>query len=228
VGIPPQEQVTLLTDYDKNSAYSQAYQTLYTNIRFNWDDKAEQQHSILLTTPAEYAGRAAAPANIAIAAAQNGTQTILIDADLQAPSLQQRFGLGEQRGLNELLMESAITPQKIAPYLQKTFIPNLALLCAGSTSQSAQDTNRQLASRLQTIVAGLYELLKSSESHAGLIIFNSPPVLTSLDATLISTCVEQTFLLIATGRTTRVQARKAQEQLERVHAKLAGLIMLDV
>jgi hypothetical protein len=40
--------------------------------------------------------------------------------------------------------------------------------------------------------------------------------------------MDQTFLTIATGHTTRTQAKRAQEQLERANAKLAGCIMLDI
>ncbi len=228
MGMPPREHVTLLTDYDSDSAYNQAYQALYTTLRFNWESKVEQPHAILPTTPVEYQGRAAVPANIAITAAQNGMTTILVDADLHTPDLQQRFGLGNQPGLGELLAERTLTPATVTSYLQKTFVPDLALLCAGSKLPSSQEISRQLSARLYDIVTCLRQSLHSNTDRPGLIVFNSPAVLSSLDATLISTCVDQTFLLIASGRTTRAQARKAQEQLERVHAKLAGLIMLDV
>lgn len=227
MGMPSQEQVTLLTDYDATSAYSTAYQALYTNIRFNWDNEETRQHTILLTTPATYTGRAAAAANIAIAAAQDGMPTILVDADLHAPGLQQRFGLGEHPGLSDLLLEGTITPQKIVPFLQKTFIPELALLGTGSKTQQAQEASHHLSAKLKDVIDGLRQLLNSSESRPALIIFNSPPVLSGIDASVIGASVDQTFLLIATGQTTRTQARKAHEQLERVHAKMAGLIMLD-
>jgi Mrp family chromosome partitioning ATPase len=51
--------------------------------------------------------------------------------------------------------------------------------------------------------------------------------LEDVDAPLISSLVEQTFLLISAGQTTRMQAKKAQEQLQLAHAKLAGIVMLD-
>jgi len=44
VGTQAKEQVTLLTDYAADSAYSKAYYTLFANIRFNWDN--EQGHNI--------------------------------------------------------------------------------------------------------------------------------------------------------------------------------------
>src|SRR5579859_7223053 len=111
MAIPPQEQVSLLTDYDAGSVYTAAYHELYANIRFNWDTQ-KQQHTVLITTPTFYAGHAAAAANIGIAAAQNGVPTIVIDADVQHPSLQQRFGIGETLGLSDLLASDSITANR--------------------------------------------------------------------------------------------------------------------
>src|SRR5438045_4083555 len=97
VSIPSQEQVTLLTDYDAGSTYSTAYQTLYANIRFNWDSERVKQQTIAITTPTAIPRQSEVVANVAIAAAQNGTPTIVVDANFRTPSLQQRFSLGESK-----------------------------------------------------------------------------------------------------------------------------------
>ncbi len=228
MGTPSQEQAKLLTDYDTGSAYNLAYQTLFANVRFSWDNTPGQFHTVLFTTPATYANKNITLANIAIAAAQNGTPTVLIDVDVHASGLQQYFGLGEHPGLSDLLlMESAITLQKLGSCLQKTPISDLTFLSAGSKIQQPQDISRQLSFKLKSIIDGLRQLLEGDESRQGLIIFNSPPTLSSIDTALISAFVDQTFLLIASGQTTRAQAKKARELLERAHAKVAGLIMLD-
>jgi Mrp family chromosome partitioning ATPase len=188
-----------------------------------------RSHTLLLTTPAAYPDKSLALTNIAITAAQNGYPTILVDADRDATDLQPRLGLGEYPGLSDLLlMEDVITPQKIAPHLQKTSIPGLALLSRGSKIQQTQNMSRPL--KLSSIIESLDQLLRSDvrpEGQTGLIIFNSLPVLLGVDAATISTLVDQTFLLIVAGQTTRSQARKAYEQLERVHANVAGLVLLQ-
>lgn len=224
--IPSQEQVSLLTDYDTSSPYTMAYQTLYTSIRLNWDSKQSRQHTLLLATPTVYAGHAAAVANLSIAAAQNGTPTIVVDADIHSPSLQQRFGVGESTGLTDLLLDESITAQTIATRLCKTFVPGLQLLCAGKAP--LQDTQLLPFEKLQAVVQGLVELQAATEHVPSLIIFNSTPVLASPDTAQLSSLVEETLLTIITGRTTRTQAKQAQEQLQRVHAKLAGIVMLDI
>jgi capsular exopolysaccharide synthesis family protein len=228
VSISSQGRIALLTDYDAGSAYSRAYYTLYTNIQFSWDCDRTPRHSLLFATPAAFPGYAAAAANVAIAAAQNGMPTILVDANVQAPSLQQRFGLDEGKGLSNLLKGETITPQALPALLGKTFIPGLSLLCAGTIDLPPQEASRLLNAKLKDILDNLHRYLAQTGDGAGLVIFNAPPVLAGTEASLIASLVEQTFLLVAAGATTSSDAQRAREQLERAHAKLAGIVMLDL
>ena len=238
MSIRSQEQVALLTDYDVGSAYSAAYRTLYANVCFNWQEdegkdeagrteRATRQHTLLLATPNAYTGQATVAANVAIAAAQSGTPTILVDADLHTPGLAQRFGLAKAAGLSDLLVADAetLTPQVIAPHLSSTFIPGLRLLGAGTASS---ETAPALTAKFEEIFQALCLFLKETENKPSLVLFHSTPVLTGPEASLIAAHAEQTLLTIAKGKTTRKQAKEAQEQLERVHAHLTGVVMLNV
>lgn len=85
-----------------------------------------------------------------------------------------------------------------------------------------------LSEKLQAAIQTISLCLSETEDAPGMIIFNSPPVLAGPDASLIGTLVEQTILIIAKDRTTRTQAKQAQEQLERAHTNLVGIVILDV
>ncbi len=226
MSIPSQEQVTLLTDYDAESTYSIAYQTLYANIRFNWDSERIKQQTLLITTPVATPRQSEVVANVAIVAAQSGTPTIVVDANFRSPGLQQRFGQGESKGLSDLLTGNVPPPQALGAYLCATFIPGLRLLYTGKAP--IQTPNPLLSENLRDVIAGLRQFLAETENKPSVVIFNSPPVLAGLEASAISSLVEQTFLTLIRGRTTRTQAKQAQEQLQRAHAKLAGVILLDL
>ena len=231
MGIPSDERYALLTDYDTGSALSESYRTLFVNIRSSWDHDVTKEpsplqcHTMLLATPSAYADYAAVVANLAIVAAQSGIPTILVDADLRYPRLQQRFGLRQSPGLGELLSEEEITPQKVGSYLQTTFVPGLRLLCAGAAK--AQGNALLFSTRLEEVLRSTRQVVEELESKTGIVIFNSLPVLSGADASLIGALVEQTFLTIAAGYTTRTQAKQAQEQLQRAHVKLVGIIMFE-
>ena len=221
------EQYALLTDYDTNTAYSKAFHTLFANIRFNWGQDANKTHvhTLLFTTPSEYAEQPVVAANLAIVAAQSGTATILVDADLHSPSLQQSFGLDRNTGLSDLLLEEEITPEKVVDYLQSTFIPGFRVLSAGT--KTAQGPTLLLSPKLEKCMCSIRQVLDESETKPGIVIYHSPPALAGVDASLIGALVEQTLLTIIAGRTTREQAKQAQEQLQRAHTNLAGIIMLN-
>ena len=225
MSIRSQEQVALLTDYDASSAYSEAFHTLYANIRFNWNSEKNRQLTLLITTPAYFTGQTIVAANAAIAAAQSGTPAILVDADLRHPSLERRFGVGQQKGLSDLLAAEQVTAQEVASCLHSTFIPGLRLLGAGSASEPASLFH---LTKLQEVITCIRELLAVEETASGIVIFHSSPVQAGADASVIGALVDQTLLAIAKDSTTRTQAKQAQEQLQRVHAHLVGIIMLDV
>jgi Mrp family chromosome partitioning ATPase len=228
VGTLLQEQLTLLTDYDPDSAYSVAYQTVYANVRFNWDSERSKHYAIAISTPAPYRGQAAVAANVAIAAAQSTTPVILVDADLQTQSLQQRFGVGENVGLSDLLTKETISQQTITSYLHKVFVPGLYLLCAGGVLAQAQKRSRLLSTKLHEVLVSLRQFLADTESGPGIIIVHSPPVLAGIEATQIGALVDQTFLAIVARHTTRTQALRALEQLQRAKVPVAGTITLNI
>lgn len=229
MGDRTQEQHTLITDFARGTAYSEALRTFYANIRFQWQKDTEQPRrarSLLIATPVAAGDYAAVAANLAIVAAQSGTDTILVDADLRSPGYAQRFGLEKTTGLSDLLSDESLTTEKIEAALQTTFVPHLRLLGAGSST--AQATTLLLSPRLEKIVQCLYQYAETTENEEALVIFHSSPVLTGPGASLIGAQVEQTVLAIVAGHTTRAQAKQAQEQLQQARAHLIGVVMLNV
>ena len=227
MGNRSQEQHALLTDFAQNTAYSEALRAFYANIRFQWEHGVERlarAHSLLITTPTACGDYAAVAANLAIVAAQSGTPTILVDADLRSSSYRQRFGVGKTGGLSDLLLDEALTPEKIAAALQSTFVPGLLLLGAGTESDQA--ASLLFSPRLEKVVQGLRQRPDTTENESALVIFHSPPVLAGADAALIGAQVEQTALAIIVNHTTRAQAQQAQERLQQAHAQVVGVVML--
>jgi protein-tyrosine kinase len=217
------EQIALLSDYDTQSAYSEAYYTLLANIRFNWQDAAQRQHTVLIARPAPTTNPATVAANIAIAAAQSGMATTLVDANLHMPGLEQRFGMQAHEGLSDLLTESAVTPERVESCLKQTFVPHLRLLGAGSV----KDAGALLLSPKLEEVIRLIAQCTGTPDEVGMVFFQCAPVLSGPDAALLAALVDQTILIVNKGSTTRAQVRRAQEQLRQAHAHVTGFAMLQ-
>lgn len=227
MGTQSKESVTLLTDAVNDSAYSNAYYALSANIRFNWANEQTKQHTVLLTAPVPCLEQATVVANVAIATAQSGTPTILIDSDLRTSNLHHCFGVNNAPGLSDWLTGQAVHEEDIASFLRQTFVSDLRLFSAGALTLQSHDINRLLSMKLPGLIDALCRFLTETEQRSSMIIFNSPPVTEGIEASLISSLVEQTFLLIGIGQITRTQAKRAQEQFQRAHAKLAGIIALN-
>lgn len=235
MGSHAHEQHALLTDYDNTVAYSQAFYTLFANIRFHREREQqalEQEHGTLphvhtlaVTSASAYQDQLTVAANLAIVAAQSGFETILVDADLQTPSVRQRFGLGPNAGLGNLLEESELTTQGIVACLQPTFVSGLRVLGTGTILK--QGPALLLSPRLEAVTKGIQEVVAAScEQRPGMIVYHCASVLSGPAASLIGALTEQTVLTVIMGQTTRAQARQAQEQLQQAHIALAGVIML--
>ena len=229
MGNQTQEQHALITDFAQSTAYSEALRTFYANVRFQWKNNMSRPalaHSLLITTPVAYGDYPAVAANLAIVAAQSGTDTILVDADLRSPVYAQRFGVEKTNGLSDLLLDESLTPEKIDAALQSTFVPRLRLLGAGAVSSQA--ATLLFLPRLEEVVQSLCQRPDTTENENALVIFHSAPVLAGADAALIGAQVEQTALAIIAGHTTRAQAKQAQEQLQQAQAHLIGVVMLNL
>ena len=124
-----------------------------------------------------------------------------------------------------MLIEESVNPEEVASSLQTTFVPGLRLLGAGIATEQA--ANLMLSPKLEAVISSICRLPEETEIKTSMVIFHGPPVLSSADASLIGALVERTFLTIAEGHTTRIQAKQAQEQLEHAHVKLAGIIISD-
>ena len=226
------EHYTLLTDYETTAVYTQAFYTLFANIRFHWENAQQQAdgqtpsttHTLLVTSASAYRDRATIAANLAIVAAQSGGETVLVDADLNTPGIEKRFGLKSGEGLSDLLEAGEITPEKVGVRLQPTFLPGLRVLGAGRSSLPGSAL--LLSPRLEQLTAALREILATSQKRSGIVLFHSGPVLAGADAALLGALTDQTVLTVVAGQTTRAQAKQAQEQLEQAHVKLAGVLML--
>jgi len=203
----------LITLTDPRSAAAEAFRTLRTNLMFSSLDLALT--TIVVTAPAEADDKTSVVANLAIAFAQAGNKTILVDADLRKPSLHTLWGASNERGLTTMMAEDAALS---TPPLQTTEVPNLLLLPTGPLPPIPADL---LSNQRMNEVIGV---LKARASY---ILFDSPPVLAATDAALLGAKVDGVLLVVQAGHSRRDQVAQARQALERVHVRLLGAILTN-
>ena len=200
-------RLTMVTE--PTSALAEAYRVLRTNILFAG---SERRLRSLLVVGIGRERASEVVANLAVATAQAGVRTIVVDAHLREPEQHMVFMLPNDKGLATTLTSDA------APPVQATQVPNLALLAAGPAPLT---TSELLGS------ARLDDVLARLQQDADLLILDAPPVGEIADAAVLATKVDAVLLVVRAGVTRRPAAGEARETLERVGAHVLGTVLIE-
>ncbi len=196
---------------DPRSAAADAYRTLRTNLMFTRLDNPLT--TVGVTSPAEDNHKGLAAANLAIALAQAGRRTILVDADLRLPTQHEIWGTANDTGLTNVLLDEANNLP-----LYTTEVDGLQVLTSGTLPPNPVDV---LASQRMDA------LLEQLKAEADILIFDMPPVLVAADASVLGQKLDGVILAIQANKTRRDHTARARAQLERVDVNLLGAVLLD-
>jgi len=193
---------------------SEAYRALRTNVTFV---NAEQRNLRLLvvTSPGPAEGKSTTASNLAITLAQQGAATLLVDADLRRPIVHRAFNLVQEPGLTDVLVGRAQLREAIRPNV----VPKLDVLPAGALPPNPSELLGSEAMR---------RLLDQLRTQYETVIFDSPPALAVTDASVLGASVDAVILVLRAGETEEVAAQRAAEQLRRVQARIAGIVLNGV
>lgn len=200
----------IITLKNPKSPVSEAYRILRTNIQFSSPDKKIQ--SILITSSGPSEGKTTTSVNLAVTMAQAGSRTILIDCDQRKPKVHKLLSISNQIGLSNLLIEEVDMDEAVI----HSGIENLDILSSGTRPPNPSEL---LASeKMQNFI----ECLKDKYDY---IILDTPPVIMVTDAQILSKYADGCILVVASGEADREAAAKAKEQLEKVNAKILGVVL---
>jgi Mrp family chromosome partitioning ATPase len=146
--------------------------------------------------------------------AMDGQSVLLVDANLRNPWLHDRFGIGLQPGLTNVLSASpAITAGAV-----RVIKPNLAILPAGTTKAGASIFTSTPFSEL--IELELYPRYR-------FIIVNSAPFGQFADANLIASRADGVVITLTSGRHHRNELVDLKNELESMKSKIVGTVLCE-
>ena len=193
------------------SGVAEAYRTLRTNIEFASIDAPI--HTLLVTSAGPHEGKTVTAANLAVAFAQAGRLTILVDADLRRPGIHSMFRMQQEPGLTTLLRRDGTKMDEVALATEQ---PNLRVIPTGPLPPNPAEL---LGShRMREVVDRL-------KDGGELVIFDSPPVQAVSDAAVMSSYLDATVLVVDARRGHRGALRHAREALSRAGANVLGVIL---
>jgi polysaccharide biosynthesis transport protein len=193
------------------SALAEAYRTLRTNVEFASVDVPIT--TLLVTSAGPHEGKTVSAANLAVAFAQAGRLTILVDADLRKPGIDQIFRLSNEQGLTTMLRSDEASVHAVAHATEQA---NLRIVTTGPLPPNPAELLG--SQRMRRTVDKIKEA-------ADIVVFDTPPVQVVADAAVLSSYLDATVLVIDAGRSHRRALRDTRETLDRAGAKLLGVIL---
>jgi capsular exopolysaccharide synthesis family protein len=167
---------------------------------------------ILVSSVAPGEGKSTIAAQLAIATAQAGVPTLLVDGDMRRCRIAPLFGRLSRPGLSDVLAGS----KALEDVVQGTGTPGLSLLAAGHVD--LDPTALLHSPRFRTLVSTMRDRFQH-------VIIDSPPILGLADSLLLAPACD-TVLLIAESEKTKASAvHRARLAIERAGGNVVGLVL---
>jgi capsular exopolysaccharide synthesis family protein len=198
------------------AALKEAYQTLRTALIFL--SKNRERKVVLLTSTAPQEGKSSTTAHLARALASAGDKVLLVDCDLRRPTQHVHLELTRDNGLTDFLA----APQPFMnwrSYLKTAGSENLQVLTCGPIPPNPPELLG--SERFKRFLA------EAREAYDW-VLLDSPPAASLADATLLGGIADVTLLVIRHNHTDRDLVRRTLQQLRRVGANVAGVILNNV
>ncbi len=174
----------------------------------------EDTQTILVTSAEARAGKSTAATNLAVACAQAGKRTVLVDANVYRPSVIRLLGLGDQAEFD--LASCSFTN---GPHVDR-FSEQLPNLYAVALTGPADGSSEYL---LSTHFVPFLERLKGAFE---VIVIDSPAALDRSDALRLSKLVDRTLLMVRAGQSETPAVQAVADDIRHAGGHMPEAIMI--
>ncbi len=170
---------------------------------------------VTFSSPGASDGKSFITSNLAIAFADMGHRTLVIDGDLRRGTMHRLLGAPKRPGLSEYLAGSA----KRGEIIQETKYPLLFAITSGSRGAAGPKLLGSPAMR---------QLVRDLKPDFDVILVDSPPLGACVDPMILGTLTQNLVLVLRTGSTDRQLAESKLDMLDRLPVRVVGAILNDV
>lgn len=212
LAVIPQD-VGVLHKQNGMSPDAEAYRILRTNIEFN--RKNPEDNAITVVSGGAGEGKSTTLMNLAYICAQGGYTTLMIDADLRRPRLHTFFDINNAVGLTNFLT----TELMLEDVILQTPVDNLYFMPSGILPADAAGI---LNSRRMS------ELIQDVKQRFDLVLVDSPPILGVSDASVLSSEVDLTMIVVQHRKLPRNMLLRVKQAVENVGGHVIGVVLNNV
>lgn len=204
----------LVAAYRPFSQEGEQIRTLRSQLQMRWFDEQRTNRSLAVISAERNEGRSYVAANLAIAFAQVGERTLLIDGDMRSPRLHRMFKLDNERGLSRLL--AGRVDDRVVNFIPG--LPGLGVLTAGPLPPNAMEL---LSSH------GFEDILAKSMASFDVVIIDTPPLSSGPDAQLLGRVAGGALAVARAHHTRNSQFRKMINEMTTTGTHVVGSVLLD-
>lgn len=194
-------------------SYEEAIRTLRHSILLPDFDRSVK--SLLLTSAAPGDGKSTAGIHLAVAHADQGKRTLIIDADLRRPNIHKKLGVDGTAGLSNVLLGQTTWRRTV---VTTRFWPNLDVIPAGFAPRRASDL----------VGSMMIDVIEEASAEYDLVIVDAPPLLGFAEALQVAAAVDGVVVIARAGQTSRKAISIVFATLRRLRANVLGLVLNEV
>ena len=169
---------------------------------------------IMVTSSLPGEGKSFCSINLAISIATEMERTVLlVDADVARPRLPEYLGVRVGKGLLDVLRDESLA---LSDIMLRTNIPKLSLLPAGRSDRHG--TELLASSAMTRLISDL-----ANRYPDRVIIFDSPPLLSTSEASVLATHMGQIVMVVEAERTSQEALKEALSQIE--SCEVIGMVL---
>ena len=174
------------------------------------------RRALAVCSPTAGIGCTSVAVNLAVAMAQAGVKTLLIDGDLRDPQVH-RFIVPSRvvPGLRQCLSDPAVS---LNDAVQPDVLPNLSLIYAGGAATHPQE-----------LIAGgrFKEIADACLRDFEMTIVDTPPGNSSADARQLCSVVTYAMIVVGRNRTFTADVKTLAEELHSDRARIIGAVLRE-
>lgn len=189
---------------------AEAFRMLRTNLQYMQVD--DPPRAIVITSSLPGDGKSYVASKLALALAQTGQPTVLVDADMRRPRIASMFGLDADVGLSDVVAGRAAVGDVLQP------VPGVAGLTVLTSGPIPPNPSELLGSgRMHRLIDGI-----KADSF---VVIDAPPLIPVTDAAVLTHHTDGALVVIDTGKTTYEVLDRALDALAKANGKALGVVM---
>ena len=202
---------SLVAFHHPTSPEAEAMRTLRGRLMLQWSE--EQHKTVAVLSSHSTADSGFLAGNLAIAFAQLGRHTLLIDANLRSPTQSKRFGIDGREGVTSVLARGSPFLEAVA---RVTGLANLALLPAGPMAPNPHELLSSDA---------FATLIDMAKARFEFVIIDTAPLLDTSDAQMVAARAGSCIVAVTRHIDSVADVTQVKALVEAANATLIGAVL---